>query len=156
MPELRFVILGQARTKKNRQQANHRPSAPFVAWEDGAIPQLRRLRAEHARLVAAGLSAGTLPLTVPCTIEAVFYIKGPEGDAGGYMDGLCDLLDGTRLKAAHRKQEKRLKLGVPFVCDWQIVGDDRQFNAGFGPARVVRCAAGAEPRVEVVIRWGAP
>ena len=106
--------------------------------------------------MAAGLSAGDLPLPCPCTIEAVFHIRGPEGDAGGYMDALCDVLDGTRLKAAHRKAERRLKLGVPFACDWQIVADDRQFNAGFGPARVVRCAAGAEPRVEVVIRWGAP
>jgi hypothetical protein len=142
MPDLRFTLPGHA-TKKNSPQPGHRPSAAFEDWEGEGIKVLRRLRLT---------SDLPLPITTPATLDIVVHVRGCEGDAVGYAQAVGDLLDGTRARFAHRKEERRLKLGLPFVCDYQIVVDDRLFNRGVS-ARVVRCAAIELARVEVVIRW---
>lgn len=141
MPEIRFVLPGTA-TKKNSPQPGHRPSAAFQRWEDEGIVVLRRVRALYGAL---------LPITTPAELEITVHVKGPEGDAAGYLQAVGDLLDGTRARFAHRKEERRLKLQLPFCCDYQVIVDDKLFNRGTH-ARVGRCTAG-EPRVEVVIKW---
>ena len=145
MRELHITIPGHA-TKKNSPQSNHRPSAAFEDWEAEGIKVLRRLRLT---------SDLPLPITTPATLDIMVHVRGSEGDAAGYVQAVGDLLDATRARFAHRKMERKLKLGTPFACDYQIIVDDKLFNRGVS-ARVVRCAAVELARVEVVIRWGAP
>ena len=141
MPELRFTLEGHA-TKKNSPQPGHRPSTAFQAWEDAAIRALRHLR--------KSAPPGLLPLSCPCTIDITVYVKGPEGDAFGYGQAVGDLLDATRAKFAHKKKERQLKVTLPFVCDYQIVTDDKLFNRGVS-VRVLRDKD--NPRIEVKITW---
>ena len=147
---LHFTLPGHA-TKKNSPRAGHRPSAAFEEWEDRAIYVLRHVRAGRLHSEIEGL-AQALPLTRSCKLKISVHVKGPEGDAAGYLQAVGDVLDGTRARFAHRKQCRRLKQDLPFVCDYQIVVDDKQFNSGVS-ARVVRCAPDEQPRVEVTITW---
>ena len=141
MPELRFTLTGHA-TKKNHKQVDNRPSAAFEEWEAATIRVLRQLRRMD--------TARILPLSCPCTIDLTVFVKGPEGDAAGYVQAVGDVLDGTKARNAHRKKERQLKVSLPFSCDYQIVTDDKLFNKGVS-ARVLRDRD--DPRVEVKITW---
>lgn len=151
MPELRFVLPGTA-TKKNSNQLGHRPSAAFEKWETEAIRVLRLIRTAHdpQRSQRLGGTALQLPISTPAILDITVYVKGNEGDGAGYVQAVGDVLDGTAAKVAHRKKERKLQLGGPLCCDWQIITDDRLFNKGLS-ARVIRVKD--DPRVEVRITW---
>ena len=96
---LRLVIVGPPRTKKtsNRILRFGRfnkvvPSAPFVAWQDSAVIQLRN-------------QYRAAPITAPVAVRAIFYRDANRGDLIGYMTALADVLERAKVIANDRQIE---------------------------------------------------
>ena len=161
---IRFTIFGPPRTKKNSQQIVfpgrgydawlnsvatwlkcgktwEKPRVPFVRvipseayqeWHNKAMTQVPILR------TLARDQGAELPIQGPVGIKALFYRDADQGDWQGYVDGLADFLQVSKVN----KHGKTTRNGAG------IIVDDKQVDNWDGTRRRIDRA---NPRIEVEI-----
>jgi len=140
MPEVRFMVPGAPRTKKNsgsvktltikgKRRKIHMPSEAWLTWRD--IVMLHKARIlDEIRRQAGVPRTWQPPIAWDVNCRALFYRDANRGDAVGYYQGLADVLQ---------------EIGV--------VKDD-VFIVSWDGSRMLKSATA--PHVEVVLEWDGP